>query len=95
MPCQAKGDNMSSLLHRIHSIKNKEELAAMVPVIQNDPEFPTASSSLYLKRYYKNHIAREINKKIYSFGVEDQYLISPSGPFHKPDHDGGLRPKQL
>ena len=83
---------MSSLLHRIHSIKNKEELAAMTSTILNDPEFPGANSSLYLKRYYKNHIGRELNKKIYSFGVEDIYFTHLAGTFHPPGHDGGLRP---
>lgn len=63
----------------------------MAPTILNDPEFPGASSNLYLRRYYKNHIGRELNKKIYSFGVEDLYLSSP-GVFHPPGHDGGLRP---
>ncbi len=106
MPYQVKGDNMSSLLHKIHSIKTAQELLDFGSNVLGDnpsnqeifgsPEYPKVSSSPYTKRYYHNHIGRELNKKIALFNLEDTfYNIKLGGltlDYYFPPSDGGLRP---
>ena len=96
MPYQAKGDNMSSLLHKIHSIKTAQELLDLGSEIKGSSEYPNTSSSLYTKRYYHNHIGRELNKKIALFNLEDTFYSKTLGvgasDFYFPPSDGGLRP---
>jgi hypothetical protein len=69
---------MSSLLQKIHSVKNADELKAITQALSAEDEYPdfnlltdmtpdktvTSTSSSYKCRYYNNHIGRELNKKI-------------------------------
>jgi len=114
MPYQAKGDNMSSLLHKIHSIKTAQELLDFGTNLLGDkpsnqeifgsPEYPAPiarfpskpPSSAYTKRYFHNHIGRELNKKIALFKLEHIFhnikLGGRTFHYYLPPSDGGLRP---
>lgn len=76
-------DTLSSLLQEIHSIPTPEILSAKLNDIRSRINTILSAHSSQVN-YYKNHTARELNRKLYTFGLADSII---------GDYDSGFRPK--
>lgn len=76
-------DTLSSLLQEIHSIPTPEILSNKLADIRSRIT-TILSTDPSQTNYYKNHTGRELNRKLYTFGLADQII---------GDYDSGFRPK--
>lgn len=76
-------DTLPSLLQEIHSISTPDILSAKLSDIRSRINTILSADSSQTN-YYNNHTGRELNRKLYTFGLSSQIV---------GDYDSGFRPK--